>query len=205
MSDLILDFFSSLWYHPYFWYTIEIIGFSFLILGSLNLRKNNENFKYEELFIISSLYHILNRLFPILGFSFLFFLDTNIISHSIISTVVHVILNLITMFIFFIYIGLKNKEFYGNWLVWSGLSWIVGLGLAIIWNIYFYINIDDISVVYSSSITTNMWILIRTIYISSLILFMIFGIKNHQNLIIFAAIFLITPHLQQIISLLSFN
>ena len=194
--------------YPLFWYWIELFGFSFLILACIKLRKNEPDFNYSNLLIISSLYHIslmIKSLFFPVYLPEVFFPDLDTLSQKFIDILVSSILDIITIGFFFIYIGLKNKELHGKWLIWSGITWFVAKSISFVSLTYFFNIYPNLGEYYNSPFTLNTWILFRCVSALVFFLFMVFGFKLRQKYIVISAILLMYPHIQQLITLIYFK
>jgi hypothetical protein len=187
----------------YIYHILTVLWQILLIIGSLKLRKTNENFRSGTYLLVSGLVVISIRIFYVL--SSLFLWEFGYYSYTIIPLIIS-FLQLTVLGIFFIFIGTKNKQLEGKWLLRAGIIYCIASLIQIY--IYLYLIYKCIIINGESSIMfyvciadsyagglAYLQLIFSMIYVVSYLFFLIFSKKLKQKYILYAATILFCSYL----------
>ena len=167
---------------------IQIIAYGFLFFGGKSLHKTRDDFFYSYLFKIISVIGIIALVVRVI-LSIVYFTNGIVFFiYFIVMTLIFVAIGIVLLGILFIWIGYKNKNYFGRYIVRSGVFYIAFISSNTI--VYFFYLL-----ILRSFVSIELYIiraLLSFLYLLSCLSFLFFAFKIiEKNLKISTVIFLI--------------
>ena len=167
---------------------IQIIAYIFLFFGGKSLQKTRDDFYYSYLFKTVSVIGIITQVMRVI-LSIVYFTDGIVyFFYVVIITLIFTTIGIVLFGIVFIWIGYKNKNYFGRYIVISGVFYIAYISSNTIFY-FFYL------LIMKSFVLIEFYIIrafLSFLYLLSCVYFLLFAFKiNEKNLKISTVIFLI--------------
>ncbi len=167
---------------------IQIIAYTFLFFGGKSLQKTRDNFFYSYLFKIISVIGIIALVIRVI-LSIVYFTNGIVFFiYFIVMTLIFAAIGIVLLGIIFIWIGYKNKNSFGRYIVISGVFYIAFMSSNTIVYFFYLLILRSFDLIELYFIRA----FLSFLYLFSCVSFLFFAFKiNKKNLKISTIIFLL--------------